>query len=188
MEKIARPVNAFFAGEGNRVVLLAILGLALRFIHLGADLWEKHSWRQADVAMISSNFYRNGFDILHPQVNWAGTLPGYVGTEFPLVSLLTALLYVLFGEQIFLGRLISIAFFALSIPLFYLLVRRYFGQQTASFALFFYVVSPLSTFYTRNLMPESAMLCFSIASLYFFSSWMDTDKNGKFILATLFTT
>jgi Dolichyl-phosphate-mannose-protein mannosyltransferase len=187
MPHLAKRIHFFFGAEVNRVITITLIGLGLRSVQLGADLWEKHSWRQADIAMISSNFYRNGFDILHPQVNWAGNMPGFVGTEFPLVPFLTALLYLIFGEHLILGRLVSIGFFILSIPLFYLLVRKYFGQQTAWLALFFYVASPLSVFYTRNLMPESAMLCFAIGALYFFSSWMDDDKNSNFLLAILFT-
>jgi 4-amino-4-deoxy-L-arabinose transferase-like glycosyltransferase len=189
MHRVATRAESLFNSEVNRVMVIAAVGVGLRLVHLDADLWEKHSWRQAEVAMIASNFYHNGFNILYPQVNWGGNMPGYVGTEFPLVSFIIAVLYSWFGEQLILGRLVSIGFFCLSVPFFYLLVRRYFGLTTAGFALFFYVVSPLSVFYTRTLMPESAMLCFSIGSLYFFSSWIDDPRNNKyFLLATLFTT
>jgi hypothetical protein len=181
-------LETFRRAESKSVLLMAAAGIGLRLIQLDADLWEKHGWRQADMAMIASNFYQNGFDILHPQIDWAGDMPGYIGTEFPLVPFLTALLYLIFGEQLFLGRLVSIIFFAVSIPLFYLLVCRCFEYKTAAWALFFYVVSPLSIFYTRNLMPESAMLCFSVGALYFFSSWIDDNRSINYLLALLFTT
>jgi hypothetical protein len=47
--------------------------------------------------MIGENSYRYGFHIFYTQVNWAGNAPGYVGTEFPLVSFLAACLYGIFG-------------------------------------------------------------------------------------------
>ena len=133
--------------------------------------------------MIASNFFRKGFNVLYPQINWAGPLPGYVGTEFPLVPYLAALLYVPFGEHFYLGRLVSITLFVPTIPLFYLLVRRYFGRTTAWFALFFYLASPLSIYYSRTFMPESAMMFFSIAGVFFFSRWVDRNTTRDYLLA-----
>jgi hypothetical protein len=187
MHKVWRWIEAFFSVEFNCAISIATLGLGLRFLGLSADLWEKHSWRQADVAMIARNFYRNGFHFFYPQVDYAGNLPGYVGTEFPIVPFLTSLLYLLFNEYIALGRLVSIAFFVLSIPLFYLLVRKFLGWQIAAFALFFYAVSPLCVFYTRTLMPESALLCLSIGAIFFFSLWIDKDESLYYWSACFFT-
>jgi hypothetical protein len=43
---------------------------------IGVDVYP---WPGADVAMIAENFYHAGFNILYPQVNWAGNAPGYMG-------------------------------------------------------------------------------------------------------------
>ena len=45
-------------------------------------------WREADNASVAMNFYRNDFDLLHPQIYWGGDGPGYVEMEFPLVQFL----------------------------------------------------------------------------------------------------
>jgi hypothetical protein len=76
MDKARIWITTFLSTAVNRVLIISIVGIGLRLIHINNDLWEVWSWRQADVAMIASNFYHNGFDILHPQINWAGNLPG----------------------------------------------------------------------------------------------------------------
>jgi ABC-type Co2+ transport system permease subunit len=73
--------------------------------------------------MIAANFYRNGFNFFYPQIDWAGNEPGYVGTEFPLVPYLAALAYVPFGIHDWIGRSVSVAFFALSVPYFWMWVN-----------------------------------------------------------------
>ncbi len=163
-----------------------VIGVLLRFRHLTSGLVESHSWRQADIAMVASNFYRNGFDIFHPQIDWAGSFPGYIGMEFPLVPYLMALLYALFGEQIFLGRLLSISFCVLSTYYFYLLVRSYFTRPIALISLVFFFFSPLCIFFSRTLISDNAMLCFSIGAIYFFSQWMKNEKTLYFILSLIF--
>jgi hypothetical protein len=53
------------------------LGVSIRLIKIAQPFIDGWSWRQADVAMIAENFYRHGFHLLHPQINWAGSAPGY---------------------------------------------------------------------------------------------------------------
>ena len=163
-----------------------VIGVLLRFRHLTSGLVESHSQRQADLAMIASNFYNNGFDIFHPQIDWAGSFPGYIGMEFPLVPYLMALLYALFGKHLFLGRLLSISFCALSTYYFYSLVRSYFTKRIALISLVFFLFSPVSIFFSRTLISDNAMLCFSIGAIYFFSQWTKNEKTLYFILSLIF--
>jgi hypothetical protein len=107
-------------------LLFAILacGLGIRLIKISQPFVVAWSWRKADMAMIAENFYRTSFNIFYPQVNWAGNAPGYVGTEFPLVSLIAALLYGIFDVQDWIGRSVSVLFYALSLPFLYLVSPR----------------------------------------------------------------
>src|SRR3984893_10842515 len=54
-------------------------------------------WRPTDLVAIALNYYRHGFDFLHPQILWGGNGPGYVEMEFPLLPYGIALLFALFG-------------------------------------------------------------------------------------------
>ena len=108
--------------------------------------------------MIAENFYRHGFNILYPQINWAGRLPGYVGTEFPLVPFLAAGLYGIFGVQDWIGRALSVAFFATSVPFLYLLMKRVSTGHSGLFAVGVYTLTPLSVLTSRSFMPDMASL------------------------------
>src|SRR5207302_10143293 len=100
--------------------------------------------------------YRHGFDLFHPQVNWAGSAPGYVGTEFPLVPFLASLLYPFFGEQEWIGRSLSALFFVLSGPFLYLLVRKSSNRRSAFLAIAIYLLAPLRLFAVRSFIPDIA--------------------------------
>ena len=68
--------------------LLAIVGygVAWRLFQITQPFVDAWCWRESDVAMIAENFYRNGYNIFYPQINWAAASSGYIGTEFPLVQ------------------------------------------------------------------------------------------------------
>ena len=158
-------------------------GVVLRLIRIQQPFVDHWSWRQADVAMIAENFYRHGFNIFYPQINWAGQHPGYVGTEFQLVAFIAALLYPAFGVQEWVGRSVSVGFFAITVPFFYLLVRKVSNPRSAAFAIGIYTLAPLSIFAGRSFMPDMASLSLSISALYLFSEWIDRKGNHWLLLS-----
>src|SRR3990172_8392882 len=93
--------------------------------------------------MIAENFYRRGYNILFPQINWAGNAPGYVGTEFQLVAFIASLLYPFLGVHDWIGRSVSIFFFMVSVPPLYLLIRKLFNEKSALFAICIYNLNPI---------------------------------------------
>jgi 4-amino-4-deoxy-L-arabinose transferase-like glycosyltransferase len=170
----------------ERLFWVAILagGLGIRLIAIAQPYVDAWSWRQADVAMIAENFYRHGFALFYPQINWAGTAPGYVGTEFPLVPFLAALLYGIFGVQAWIGRAVSVGFFALSVPFFYRLVRRTSHAHAARWAVAIYTLTPLGIFASRAFMPDMASLSLSLVALSLFATWLERAPHAPLFLAT----
>jgi 4-amino-4-deoxy-L-arabinose transferase-like glycosyltransferase len=158
------------------VFALVVLGVAIRVVGLTQPFVDFWSWRQSDVAMIAENFSRNGFQVFFPQINWAGPAPGYVGTEFQLVPLLAALLYRLFGVHEWIGRAVSVAFFAASLPVFFLLVRRLYTARAALAAVSVYIAVPLSIFSSRSFMPDMPALSLALVALYLFTRWLEHDS------------
>src|SRR5712692_8770015 len=143
------------------VFILAVLGVAIRVVRITDPFIDFWSWRQSDVAMIAENFSRNGFHVFFPQINWAGPTPGYVGTEFQLVPLLAALLYRLFGVHEWIGRSVSVAFFAALLPVFFLVVRRLYTARAALAAVSVYI----------------AALSMALVALYLFTRWLEHDRH-----------
>jgi 4-amino-4-deoxy-L-arabinose transferase-like glycosyltransferase len=156
--------------------LLVLSGLVIRLINIRQPFVEMTwSWRQSDVAMIAENFFRHGFNIFYPQINWVGHHPGYVGTEFPLVPFIASAMYVFLGVHDWIGRFVSVVFFLISVPFFYLLVRKISNDRGAALASGIYTLAPLSVY-------PAVPLCqiwppFVFQSLPFFSFWHGLNKN-----------
>jgi 4-amino-4-deoxy-L-arabinose transferase-like glycosyltransferase len=168
------------------LALLAALagGVAIRLIHIAQPFVDGWSWRESDVAMIARNFSRHGFNIFFPQIDWAGNAPGYVGTEFPLVPFMASGLYLLFGEHEWIGRCVSVFFFAASVPFLYLLVRKVWNEGSALVAVGTYTLAPFSIFSSRAFMPDMASLTLSIAALYLFAEWLDREAEVRLFAAS----
>jgi 4-amino-4-deoxy-L-arabinose transferase-like glycosyltransferase len=120
-------------------------------------------------------------------VDWAGDAPGYVGTECPIQPFIAALTYRLIGVHDWIGRAGTVLVFAFSLPFFYLLVRRTFGQTAAFWSLLFYSFAPLNIIAARSFMPDSPSLGLSLAGLYFFLRALEEDEWKYWIAASMFT-
>ncbi|MEO7913400.1 MAG: glycosyltransferase family 39 protein, partial [Roseiflexaceae bacterium] len=154
--------------------LLIVIGVFIRLPLLPAPLtYASDIWRQADTASIAHNMIGNLRGILYPQIDWGGTGPGYVETEFQLYSLLVSLLYRLFGEQLWLGRLVSLLFTLPTLMVFSLLADRVLKRPAAHWALAYFVLAPLYIRYSVAYMPEATVLFFYITALYLFCRWLD---------------
>ena len=178
----ARPL--LHARETAALAGVLSAGIAIRLMQISEPFVDRWSSRQADVAMIARNFHRHGFNIFYPQIDWAGSAPGYVGTEFPLVPFLAASLYSLFGEHEWIGRSVSVFFFAVSVPFLYLLVRKVSNERSALFAASIYTLAPLGIFSSRAFMPDMASLSLSMAALYLFAEWLDRERDARLFVAS----
>jgi 4-amino-4-deoxy-L-arabinose transferase-like glycosyltransferase len=166
-------------------ITLSVLAVAVRLILINQPFIDRWSWRQSDVAAIARNFSENGFRFAYPQIDWAGSAPGYVGTEFPILPFLTAVCYKFAGVREWIGRSESVIFFALSLPFFFLLVREIFGSTAALWATFFYSFAPLNVFAGRSFMPDVPSLSLALIGLYFFLRWIKDGKSAPFFLAAI---
>jgi 4-amino-4-deoxy-L-arabinose transferase-like glycosyltransferase len=172
--------------QSNEILMLAgliFLALAAQLFKISQPYVDEWSFKQGTIAMIAENFYRNGFNIFYPQINWSGDAAGYIGTEFPLVPFLASLLYIPFGVQEWIGRSVSLAFSLLALSFFYLLVKKISNERSAVFAAVIYALAPLSIFASRSFMSDMTSLGLSIIALYLFSEWLDRSNNRSLLLA-----
>src|SRR5437660_11153719 len=161
------------------VIVICILAIAARLILINQPYVDHWSWRQSDVAAIARNFLQNRFHFAYPQIDWAGNAPGYVGTEFPILSFIAALCYKILGIHEWIGRIQAVVLFAVSLPFFFLLVRKIFGETAAICALFFYSFAPLGIMAGRCFMPDMPSLALSIIGLYFFQRWTESEPGAR---------
>ena len=157
-------------------IMMSILAVAIRLICINQPYIDNWSWRQSDVAAIARNYFQGGFHFTRPQIDWAGDQPGYVGTEFPILPFVAAICYKMFAVHEWVGRVQALILFAVSLPFFFLLVRKIFGETAAMWALLFYCFAPLGIMASRCFMPDIPSLDLSIIGLYFFQRWIDESE------------
>jgi 4-amino-4-deoxy-L-arabinose transferase-like glycosyltransferase len=149
--------------------------------------YANDSWREADDTSIAHHFLVNGFRLLYPQINWGGSGPGYVETEFPIYTFMVSLLYYVFGEHLWLGRLLSLGFATATLVFFYTLAKRNLGARVAMWSLAFFAASPLIIRYSVAYMPEAMVLCFYVAAITFFSYWLESQSVRWLMLTAVCT-
>ena len=167
------------------VIAVWILAVAARLIFINQPYIDHWSWRQSDVAAIARNFSEGGFRFAYPQIDWAGDATGYVGTEFPILPFVAAICYKFAGIYEWIGHSQATIFFALSLPIFFLLVREMFGSTAAFWATFFHSFAPLNIFAGRSFMPDVPSLSLAIIGLYFFLCWIRDHESVPFFLAAI---
>jgi 4-amino-4-deoxy-L-arabinose transferase-like glycosyltransferase len=169
-----------------RILLILALALTLRLYHVTYPFLDHHSWRQTDTAAVARNFYRDHFNPLRPEMDRFGSGPSVVELELQITPLLTSFLYVVWGIRDWVGRIVPILFSLGSVVYFYRLVTLHFSERLALFSSLVFVFLPLNVFFSRVLMPEAGALFFTLAAVYHFSAYLETETTKQFALATVF--
>jgi hypothetical protein len=156
-------------------LLLLIASLALRLPHLAGPIDEPHSWRQSDTANYALDLYRDGFDLLRPQVCWSGDY-SVLALEFPLHEALIALLYRLFSVDHLWARLVTLTFFAGSLLYLFGIVDVVSTRRLAWLTTLVYSILPLSLFYSRAIHIDFCAVFFAHAMLYHLLRGFEHDR------------
>lgn len=167
-------------------IIIFTVGLGVRCTELFHPI-DTSEWRESDVSSIARNYYRNGMEFTHPQIDWGGTGPGYTESEFPVYPYLIALSYKLFGLWEPTGRIISFLFSLGTLIIFFTLSSYLFKQRTAFAVSSFFALSPLLMITSNTIQPESMMFFFYVLSAYSFIKWMDNQSTKYYIWTFVFT-
>ncbi|MFH2021149.1 MAG: glycosyltransferase family 39 protein [archaeon] len=168
------------------LLIILTLALILRLYHLTYPYLDHHSWRQTQTATIARNFYLHGFNIIKPEIDYLGNEPSVAELEFQITPYLTSILYIFLGVHDWVGRIVPIIFSLLSIYVYYLLIKLYYGEKLATLSSFVFAILPINIFFSRVQMPESGMLFFSIAGLYYFSMYVRQTTLSNYLFALFF--
>jgi len=169
-------------------IIIFIFILALRLPTISNNPVEiGDMWRQADTESIARNFTQDKFNILYPQFNYDGPLPNYIQLEFQITTYIIAILYNIFGHSYTIARAVSLFFFMLSTLYLFLIGKKIYNTKTANIIIIIYGLIPINLFYSRAIMPESALLFFFLGSYYHFLKWLDDESWLHIILSALMT-
>ena len=180
------------------LLLLIIVGaFVVRLYKIDNPVADWHAWRQADTAAVARSFYKEGFNPFMPKYDDMSPVseitPGKVNierhrmVEFPIYNSIVYFAYLLNGgvdERI--ARLVSVLFSLGSLIFIYLITKKYAGALAGLCAAFFFGFIPFSIFFSRVILPEPALVFFSLGTLFFFDKWIWQEKKSYYFLGMLF--
>ena len=153
-----------------------LVALLLRLYHVGLPIGGWGTDRQAESVSMAKMFLESGCDPFVPHIGTAAAVSGVTGPGLPVFPYMAAVLYRIFGEHVFIGRILSICFSLMTMLGLYLLVKESAGKDTAVVALFVYAILPVNAYYGRAFAPDAlAMMC-AVFGLFSFSRWINTDR------------
>ena len=170
------------------LIAILVVGAVLRSHHINQPFIDGFSWRQASTAMMAENFYRTNWNIFYPEVNWSGPGPNYQGREFQTVSYIAALLYLVVGQQDWVGRSVAVAFGIWGIFALYQLVRLVWDEKHALVTAAVMAVLPGSIFVERSFLPDPAMVALTTTCLWMLVAYLKTEGLKYLLLASFFGT
>ncbi|MCL4353742.1 glycosyltransferase family 39 protein [Patescibacteria group bacterium] len=181
------------------LILILLVGFAVRLYRFNSPIADWHSWRQSDTSAVSRTFVNQGFDILHPRFedisNVASGLDnpmGYRFVEFPIYNVLQAATFKYIGVLTLpeWGRLVSIFASLLSAVFLYLIIKKRFGKPAAFLTSFFFLFIPFNIYYSRTILPDPSMVTTTLGAIYFFDRWLEDDRfsifNFRFLMSLVF--
>jgi mannosyltransferase len=109
----------------------------------------------------------------------------------PLYHVLLHTTMFYFGDSLTVARTISLIFFVLSIPVFYLLARNILSYKWSLFAVVLFAISPFMNWYANEARMYTMLVFFSLLNQYFFlrllkgkSGWLGYALSAVFGIYT----
>jgi hypothetical protein len=175
------------------LIFIIVFAFALRLYKIDNPIADWHSFRQADTASVTREYVKNGIDLLTPHYHDLSNIQsgkenpkGYRMVEFPIINALTAVIIKTFSlekSEVVVGRLISILFSVISLICIYYLGSRLSNKTTGLAASFAFAILPFSIYYSRVILPEPALLSFTLLSFVLFHIFLKRNNFIYFIFA-----
>jgi hypothetical protein len=175
MKSVATAERAWCIGL---FIACAALNLWFSSVGLRNNLMEGHEFRQTQTALTAQYFQRDGWRLDYPLPLFGP--PWSAPMEFPLYQYCAAR----FGTLAALplepaGRLVSLAFFYLTLPALFLLLGHFpLPPHRRWLFLALVLVSPAYVYYSRSFMIESTALCAAAWFLHAYCRSLLTPRPG----------
>ena len=176
-------------------IILFIFALTGLFFFLGlAEIFFSgpqgiHFMRQTDSLSFASQYFNNGFYFFKPQLYNLKNIGGYAACEFPLTYYLTALLYFMVGNKLFILKLLHFIIVNIGVyfifKLSYQVLKDYFYAALICLLLF---TSTVFNYYSFNYLPDAPALGFTFIGWYFILQYQTDKKEKTVIISFLFFT
>ena len=142
------------------VLALILIGcLAVRLITIDVPPLDRTKWKEIDYIEISKNYVKNDFNFFKPEITWPAEPPRVTAMELPVVPFAAAILYKIFGYNVFTVRLIPLAFWLVLVVYVFLLARRELGPLVGLAAAMAAAIMPLYHEFRNILFSEPVRDC-----------------------------
>lgn len=162
------------------LIAVLALGVLVRLWNIAAPIADRHSWNQVSAATVIRHFVQDGIDPFHPQwdvLEGDDSGPRIEAEEAPLYHVATALLTLAFGHLEVMARLLSIVASLLAAYFLFRLTARLSDASTGLFAVFLFLLAPLSWFFGRTIMSDGWMLAMLVLAVERYELWL---RQGRF--------
>ncbi len=146
-----------------------------------------HGFNTGQNMHMANNYNKVGYGLLGARWNIADTAEtgkekyAYY-THHPAGSFLTyGIVFSIFGGTIIVGRITSITIAAITLILFYYLIRTNSNKQIARYSTLTLMIIPVFFYYRDMVAVEFLILAFTLIISIFYMKWLHT-KNSKYIL------
>lgn len=178
------------------LILILILAILVRLYKIDSPIADWHSWRQADTASVTRNFIKEGFNPFLPRFDDSSgiserpypNIGRYRFVEFPIYNMAVYPFYLIFGVNEMIHRLVSVLFSLGSLVFLFLIVKKNAGEIAAYLSTLIFALLPYNVFFSRTILPESALIFFSLGMMYFVGNLIEERKKGLVWAAGIFIT
>lgn len=172
----------------QQIILFTILAatLVIRLLTLHAPALDRTMWKEIDYITISQNYTENGFAFFRPEIEWPAEEPRVTAMELPIVPYAAALLYSVFGFNVYTVRILTVLGFLLASFFVYKLATREMGPVIGLGAAALSAVMPLWHPFGHILFSEPWVIAFSVGCLYHFAEWVDSRRTVNAVAAGVF--
>ncbi len=168
------------------ILAVVALSLAAHLKGIRAPLLDNQFHRQVNTASIARRYHRDGLPPWEPRVDWFGKPDRMAATELPVEMWLHGVLWPVFGLGQDWGRLLSVAFSALTALMLFLLLEREFDTESAFYGAALFCVLPIEIFFGRTVQPEALALLGLVSALYFWDLSLEPGRPfAPWLAATL---
>ncbi|MDP7260475.1 MAG: glycosyltransferase family 39 protein [archaeon] len=173
--------------------LILLFGMYLRVYHIDYPTIGYHNWKESHYLAESRNFAEDGFfnhGFFVPEWDALRSFDDPTGAHsdtFPVISILIAIAFKIFGPHLWVARLVGIIFSLGTVLMMFLLSRELFKRDDiAIIAAALTAINPLFVFFSHNVQLINPGVFFMLSSAYFYVRWRDSDKNSHLISTAVF--
>ncbi|MCX6710091.1 MAG: glycosyltransferase family 39 protein [Candidatus Woesearchaeota archaeon] len=179
------------------LALILLLGFYFRAYHIDYPVIGYHNWKEVHHLSEARNYVLDGFSkdglfMPHYDDNTFGENPyGLHSDTFPLVQIMGAVIFRIFGYKLWMARMISIIFNLGAVLMFYLLIKQLFKkydkkEELSLTCAFLAAINPLLVFFSHNFDDINPALFFMLGCAFLYAKWVDEQKGWQLALAALF--